>query len=394
MFIKNALIVFIVLCAGLAQAAFEIDFMRHGETLWNRAKVLQGTTPYPQLSTKGVAMTEATAAGLAAAGVRYDRIFTSPLARTRETADIVAAKTGPKPIVRELLHERCFGTAEGKRIGEGQTIKDLLSVATGVESEAEVAARVRAFLDEVKKLDGQVSRVLAVTHSHVLKGLFLALKGEGFDNATLLPNNCINTVRYEDGRFTLVSTGRIYYDAAFFDSIKQPRIIAHRGAGDLTMPEHSRAAYRDAVAKRCDIVKLDLHRTKDGVIVLSHDDTLTREMGWKVDIDKVTYAEILEKGVYLEKGGVKGEKIVRLDEALEIVKSVPELEIDFKYYTPEFAEQVIAELKKAQIDLSRVICATFTCKALTYLRTAHPEIRRIAHMGARTQLKNFLEMKD
>lgn len=383
-----------ILLTVSAEAAFEIDFMRHGETLWNRAKVLQGTLSYPQLSAKGVAMTEATAAGLAAAGVRYDRVFTSPLCRTRETAGIVAAKTGPKPVVHALLRERCFGTAEGKRIPDGKTVKDLLAGASGVETEAEVAARVRAFLDEMKALDGKVERVLAVTHSHLLKGLILALRGEAFDNGTLLPNNCINTVRYEDGRFTLVSTGRIYYDAAAFDAIKQPRIIAHRGAGDLTMPEHSRAAYRDAVAKRCDIVKLDLHETKDGIIVLSHDDTLTREMGWKVDIKAVTYAEIMEKGVYREKGGVRGEKIVRLDEALEIVRSVPEFWIDFKYYTPEFAERAIAEFAKAEIDLSRVMCATFTCVALTYLRTAHPEIRRIAHMGNRTDLGNFLEMKD
>ena len=380
--------------AGTASAAFEIDFMRHGETLWNRAKVLQGSVSYSRLSAKGVAVAEATAEGLSAAGVRYDRIYASPYVRTRETADIIAAKMGPKPVVCELLHERCFGSAEGRRHEGGASLKSLIETATGVETEAEVVARVRAFLEEMKSLDGRVDRVLAVSHSHVLKGVVAALRGGAFDNSILQPNNCINTVRYEDGRFTLVSTGRIYYDAAAFDAIKQPRIIAHRGAGDLTMPEHSRAAYRDAVAKRCDIVKLDLHETKDGVIVLSHDDTLTREMGWKVDIKAVTYAEILEKGVYREKGGVRGEKIVRLDEALEIVRSVPEFWIDFKYFTPEFAERAIAEFAKARIDLSRVMCATFTCKALTYLRTAHPEIRRIAHMGNRTDLVNFLEMKD
>lgn len=44
------------LAAGTASAAFEIDFMRHGETLWNRAKVLQGSVSYSRLSAKGVAV--------------------------------------------------------------------------------------------------------------------------------------------------------------------------------------------------------------------------------------------------------------------------------------------------------------------------------------------------
>ena len=231
-----------VLLSASAEAAIEIDFMRHGETLWNRARILQGTTPYPQLSAEGVAVTKATAEGLAAAGVKYDRVFTSPLVRTRETADIVSAKTGPKPVVHALLRERCFGTAEGRRIPDGKTVKDLLADATGVETEAEVAARVRAFLDEMKALDGKVDRVLAVTHSHLLKGLALALRGEAFDNGTLLPNNCINTVRYDDGRFTLVSTGRIFYDPAAFDAIKQPRGQAPSvGVGARTSPAQAGA---------------------------------------------------------------------------------------------------------------------------------------------------------
>lgn len=396
---KRSVIVFSLfaglLCIGDASAAFEIDFMRHGETTWNRAKVLQGTIDYPLLSAKGLAVTKATAEGLASAGVRYDRIFVSPYARTRETADIISAKTGPTPVVHPLLHERCFGSAEGKRHEGGASMKALIASSTGVETEAEVAARVMKFLEEMKALDGKVSRVLAVTHSHVLKGLIVALKGGTFDDGALQFNNSVNTVRYENGRFTLVSTGKIFYDAAFLDSVRSPRIIAHRGAGDLTMPEHSRAAYRDAVTQRCDIVKLDLQSTKDGVIVLSHDGSLTREMGWKVDIRKVTYAEIMEKGVYLEKGGVKGEKIVRLDEALQIVKTAPEFWIDFKYFTPEFADRAISEFTKARIDLSRVMCATFTCTALLYLREKHPKIRRIAHMGwKRLELSNYLEMKD
>ena len=52
---------------------------------------------------------------------------------------------------------------------------------------------------------------------------------------------------------------------------RAPLMVAHRGAGDLEMPEASLAAYSNAVATACDIVKLDLLETKDGVVVMGHD---------------------------------------------------------------------------------------------------------------------------
>ncbi len=166
---------------------------------------------------------------------------------------------------------------------------------------------------------------------------------------------------------------------------KSPLMIAHRGQGDLTMPEHSLAAYRDAVAQKMDIVKLDLQRTKDGVIVMCHDDSLGRLMGWKVAFTNVTYAEVLEKGRYLDKKRKPtNEKIVRLDEALEIVKGQPEFWIDFKNpkaFDADFAEAALAAFKKAGIDQSRIMLATFTVPALKYFKEKHPNIRRVGHIA-------------
>ncbi len=164
-----------------------------------------------------------------------------------------------------------------------------------------------------------------------------------------------------------------------------PLMIAHRGQGDLTMPEHSLAAYRDAVAHKMDIVKLDLQRTKDGVLVMCHDDTLERLMGWNVLFKDVTYAEILEKGRYLDKKRKPtNEKIVRFDEALEIVKGLPEFWIDFKNpkaFDADFAEAALAALQKAGISQERVMLATFTVQALAYFKEKHPNIRRVGHIA-------------
>ena len=164
----------------------------------------------------------------------------------------------------------------------------------------------------------------------------------------------------------------------------RPKMVAHGGAGDLTMPAASRLAYSNAVATACDIVKLDLQYTKDGQIVMGHDTTLARPMGWATNIAAVTYAEILEKGRLLKHGKPTSERIVRLDEALGIVQSAPEFWLDFKQFSPEMAEKVLGEVEKAGIDQSRLMVATFTKPALAYFRDHHPAIRRVGHIGITT----------
>ena len=165
------------------------------------------------------------------------------------------------------------------------------------------------------------------------------------------------------------------------------KMVAHAGAGDLTMPPASKPAYSNAVATACDIVKLDLQYTKDKQIVMGHDPDLKRVMGWPTSISALTYAEIYEKGRFLEHRKPGNERIVRLDEALAIVKTAPEFWLDFKHFKPEMAEQVLAEIKKAGIDESRLMVATFTKPALKYFRDRHPEIRRVGHISV-TALTN------
>ena len=107
-------------------------------------------------------------------------------------------------------------------------------------------------------------------------------------------------------------------------------------------------------------------------------------MGWNARIPDLEYGEILEKGRFLEKDGAPGQwRIVRLDEALSIVKPVPELWLDFKdveTFSPEFAEQVVLSVKAAGIDLSRVMVATFNRRALGYFKDHYPSIRRVGHV--------------
>lgn len=392
-----ALALALPLCAA---ADMEIYFLRHGETTWNRARLLQGSISHIDLTRKGVKMAEETARGLSAAGIAFDRVYASPYLRARRTAEIVAGGcSAPAPQEDARLSEMCFGWYEGKRYGKGaypdnnlrnffEKPEKFVPHGRGAETFASVGARMRDFLEnELRPLDGKVSRVLCVSHLMAMCALVRELAGANSPASapkSLMRNCCVHVVKYSGGRFTLQETGRIFYSPESFDSMVEPKMVAHRGAGDLTMPEASLPAYSNAVATACDIVKLDVQRTKDGVVVMGHDNTLKRNMGWDVRIDSLDYAEILEKGRFLENGRPGEWRIVRLDEALEIVRSVPEFWIDFKDskgFTPEFGEAVVAALRRAGIDLGRVMVTTFTRPALKYFQLTYPSVRRVGHFS-------------
>ena len=394
-----------VLAAGVLDAfGLEVYFLRHGETTWNRAKILQGSVPYTDLTYRGVRMAEESAKGMLAAGLKFDRVYTSPYLRARHTAEIVAAGgVGPKPVPDERIREMCFGKYEGVRYGKGDypddnlrnffEVADFAAAGTyvpsgdGAETLADVGARLRRFLaEEVAPLEGSASRVLCVTHSLVLKTVVREFAGDGASDSakrTLQPNCCVHVLKCENGHFSLKEAGRIFYSPEAFENDCEPKMVAHRGAGDLAMPEASLPAYSNAVATGCNIVKLDLQRTKDGVVVMGHDVTLKRNMGWDAEIAALNYPEIFERGRFLEGDGKPGQwRIVRLDEALAIAKPVPEFWLDFKQvdvFSAEYANQVLEALKAAGIDQSRVMVATFNRRALAYFKKHHPSIRRVGH---------------
>lgn len=138
------------------QADFEVYFLRHGETFWNRAKILQGSVSDTMLTRRGVRMAECTAEGLRRLGVRFDRVYASPYRRAKETAEVIARAYGLEVIPEPRLREMCFGRYEGLRYEKGRYADDNLRlffesperyVPQGVNAESfsQVGRRLRAF---------------------------------------------------------------------------------------------------------------------------------------------------------------------------------------------------------------------------------------------------------
>ena len=105
-------------------AATAVTILRHGETPLSLEKRFSGRGD-AALNDRGIAQAEAAAQRLAGAG--FDAIVSSPLRRTRQTAEIVAARIGAEVHVDEGFAETDFGEWEGATFGEiGKSWPDAL----------------------------------------------------------------------------------------------------------------------------------------------------------------------------------------------------------------------------------------------------------------------------
>ncbi len=91
--------------------------------------------------------------------------------------------------------------------------------------------------------------------------------------------------------------------------MSKPLVIAHRGASAYR-PQNTLPAFALAVAQRADMIETDLHRTQDGVVVITHDEELAG-LGGVGEIAGASLAAIRA----LDAGD--GERVPLLDEVLD-----------------------------------------------------------------------------
>ncbi len=120
----------------------------------------------------------------------------------------------------------------------------------------------------------------------------------------------------------------------------KPLIYAHRGSS-ARFAEHTRAAYLQAIADGADGVECDLHLTKDGELVLLHDETLERTSNGSGPVAQYTLAELRaldfcswkDSRIPLAYGGVR-DQLLTFAALLDILRGAGReigLAVEFKY---------------------------------------------------------------
>lgn len=157
-----------------------VTLVRHGRTAHNAAGRFQGWADIP-LDEAGHAQAQRVAARLARHPVRPTRLYTSDLARTRQTAAHLEAALGLSAQAAPQLREIHVGAWEGLTFAEIAALDAdafaawPLRAAPGGESLNEVAARLRGFYDGLFPQRGE--HVVLVTHGAAITGLVCSLLG-------------------------------------------------------------------------------------------------------------------------------------------------------------------------------------------------------------------------
>lgn len=151
---------------------------------------------------------------------------------------------------------------------------------------------------------------------------------------------------------------------------RQPLVIAHRGASGHR-PENTLPAYALAVEQGCDMIEIDLHTTRDGEIVITHDAELV-DIGGRGEVATASVAEIRA----LDAGA--GEPVPLLDEVLDQFGRVVPFNLELKQGTAGAYAGMEAATAEAVQDRGlepQTLYSSFYDPVLANLRHAAPDAR-------------------
>jgi glycerophosphoryl diester phosphodiesterase len=153
--------------------------------------------------------------------------------------------------------------------------------------------------------------------------------------------------------------------------------VAHRGSSG-SYPENTGLAIEKALDAEADMVELDCQISKDGHIVVFHDEKLRRTARAKGYVRGKTLAELkkLDVGAWFRRS-MKGERILTLEEALDILDGKAALNVDIKSpgrSVPGVELQLLFVLSHYDY-LERTVLSSFDYGVLRRLRELAPDAR-------------------
>lgn len=211
----------------------KLYLLRHGETSWNNTHRFQGRIDIP-LNDFGRELAQITRDAMPV--IPFDRVYSSPLCRAVETAEIFMADRISADQIRkdDRLVEIGFGEHEGTDIEAASKDPDhplyqclwhpeLYEPTCGAESFEHLIDRARCFLhDEILPLEWSCGNILVVAHGALIRALVCAA---GFKEVkdfwgTQYLNCSITTLNIIDGNITLEKEAEVFYD---------PALLKHHG---------------------------------------------------------------------------------------------------------------------------------------------------------------------
>lgn len=206
----------------------KLYIIRHGETEWNKQMKLQGRSDIP-LNEYGRELAKITANALA--DRQFDIVYSSPLIRAYETAQILVGDRQVEIIKDDDITEISFGVDEGvesKKLGSHFKnfffAPDKYVPSEGGETYEALCERAGRFLNNrIYPLKDTDKSVLVVAHGAMNKAIMKELKGleiKDIWTGEFQKNCCVNEYEITKDGLRIIEEAKIYYDGETTDYLK------------------------------------------------------------------------------------------------------------------------------------------------------------------------------
>jgi glycerophosphoryl diester phosphodiesterase len=176
----------------------------------------------------------------------------------------------------------------------------------------------------------------------------------------------------------------VWFTAA--DALPQPLVIAHQG-GDGERPSNTMLAFQHAVDIGVDVLEMDIHATRDGVLVVIHDSTIDRTTDGSGAVSDFTFAELQafdaayrwptlddEEGSPTDEHPYRGTGVV-IPSLEEVLRAFPQMlfNIEIKQRTPSMTQALCDLLTETSLR-ERALVAAFDGATLREFRRLCPDV--------------------
>ena len=168
-------------------------------------------------------------------------------------------------------------------------------------------------------------------------------------------------------------------------------IIAHRGASAVA-PESTRAAIRTAVAAGAQMIELDVQMTRDGRLVIFHDDRVERTTDGAGRLTAMRYAQVARLNAGVWRGPqFAGERILLVSQALRLIPSRVRVNLELKR-TANRQALLQHFLPLAQRHWKRLLISSFDHQLLAPLQRTHLARALICHERPDRSLRDAVRL--
>ncbi len=156
----------------------------------------------------------------------------------------------------------------------------------------------------------------------------------------------------------------------------KPLIVGHRGAMG-TAPENTAFSFKKAIDTGADGIEFDVHMTKDGYLVVIHDERIGRTTSGKGFIKDLTLKEIKDYDVGSSFSPLYSqERILTLEETLDLVKICSVINVEIKngpIFYEGIEERVLKIINNYGIQ-DKVIISSFNHYTIHKIKELEPDV--------------------